>query len=184
MSMLGREDTLRAHEPSAPGQPFDRPSAPASSGVDRRDVDLAHRHHRREGALRLGAAGGEGQSERARRDLPRCTSSMRCRLWSCASAALAVRSQARQCALVDGLPSSKSTRCTKRSSNGSIVSRDTAAGPRACRRACNGREREPESGCVQAHGRDDVTLSASRGRRRSRTYRARLSAPLALSGGQ
>src|SRR5262245_22480317 len=44
-------------------------SAPARR-LDGRDVDLLHRHHRFESALRLTAAGRKRVGQRARRDLP------------------------------------------------------------------------------------------------------------------
>ena len=50
-----------------------RTAAPASAPprcLDGGDVDLLHRHHRLERALRLGAAGRKGIRERPRRDLP------------------------------------------------------------------------------------------------------------------
>jgi hypothetical protein len=44
--------------------------SPAAGSLDFGDVDLAHFHHRREGAFGFGAAGVEGVRQHARPDLP------------------------------------------------------------------------------------------------------------------
>src|SRR6266446_6115486 len=47
-----------------------RPCSAASRCLDDGDVDLLHRHHRREGALGLSATGRHRLGQRARGDLP------------------------------------------------------------------------------------------------------------------
>jgi hypothetical protein len=49
---------------------YDDETLAAAGGLDLGDVDLLHAHHGLERALGLGAAGGHGFHENARRDLP------------------------------------------------------------------------------------------------------------------